>query len=178
MSRPDAIISLQLMSSSKSQPQQTWALKPQPLVRIGRSPDCEIVVQHPNVSRLHAELFWREDRWELINRGQYGTFLNGYRVESMAIEPGAQLFRLGECGPFLLFVLDPSDSDTSDVATMMVSMGPPPSIDAAARDRQVEDIASSDFFRSLKEKAGGLRHRRVAAGSTTAPTNPGASTCP
>ncbi len=167
MDLPDTSIWIQLKNSSSSGPQQTWVLKQQPVVRIGRSPDCEIVIQHPTVSRLHAELFWRGDHWELVNRGQFGTYVDGDRVESAAVRPGTELFRLGESGPFLAFLLDGAESETN--TTMMVSGPPLPSIDAAARDLQVEAIASSDFFRSLKEKASGLRRRPDPAASTLAP---------
>lgn len=162
---PEPVFVVQSHSSSISGPQQTWVLKPQPVVRIGRSSGCEIVIQHPMVSRLHAELFWRDDHWELVSRGRYGTYLDGDPVESIAVGPKANLFQFGEGGPYLQFVFELSDK-LETAGTMMPMMFALPAIDALARDEQVENIASSDFFRSLKEKASGLRRRPEPSGST------------
>lgn len=50
----------------------------------------------PTVSRRHASLRRRNDRWTVHDLGSSnGTWLNGMRVERAGIQPGDQL-RFGE----------------------------------------------------------------------------------
>lgn len=52
-------------------------------ITIGRSPDCDIVLDDRQVSRLHARVVWRTDRYELEDMGsKNGTHLNGRDVFS------------------------------------------------------------------------------------------------
>lgn len=52
-------------------------------VTIGRSPDCDIVLDDRQVSRLHARVVWRADHYELEDMGsKNGTHLNGRDVFS------------------------------------------------------------------------------------------------
>ncbi len=47
-------------------------------VRVGRDPACEISVNEPNVSRLHAEFTWESWTLSVSNRsGTNGIFVNG-----------------------------------------------------------------------------------------------------
>ncbi|MDH4079542.1 MAG: FHA domain-containing protein [Nitrospira sp.] len=53
---------------------------------IGRAPECDVVVDEPAVSRHHAEVRWRDGRWQLIDlRSRNGTFLNGMRVQEVPL---------------------------------------------------------------------------------------------
>jgi hypothetical protein len=48
---------------------------------IGRSPDCDLVISDPSVSRRHAQLRPRPQGWELLDLGSTnGTRLNGWRL--------------------------------------------------------------------------------------------------
>lgn len=52
-------------------------------ITIGRSPDCDIVLDDRQVSRLHARVVWRTDRYELEDMdSKNGTHLNGRDVFS------------------------------------------------------------------------------------------------
>ena len=54
-----------------------------PVVRVGRGRDCEIVVDHPRVSRLHALLELREGTYYLSDaKSSGGTFLNDRPVHA------------------------------------------------------------------------------------------------
>jgi hypothetical protein len=50
-------------------------------VTIGRSPDCDIVLDDRQVSRIHARVSWRGDHYEIEDLGsKNGTHLNGRDV--------------------------------------------------------------------------------------------------
>jgi hypothetical protein len=57
---------------------------------IGRSPDCDLVLSDPTVSRRHAQLRPRPQGWELVDLGSTnGTWLNGWRLGvAQALHPG------------------------------------------------------------------------------------------
>ncbi|MFI6679021.1 FHA domain-containing protein [Kribbella sp. NPDC050470] len=66
------------------------------LVLIGRAPDCDLILDHPEVSRHHAELLRMDElSYELRDLGSTnGTSVNGARVHSRLVGDGDQL-RLG-----------------------------------------------------------------------------------
>lgn len=48
---------------------------------IGRNPDCDIVLDDRQVSRVHARVLWRDDHYEIEDLGsKNGTHLNGRDV--------------------------------------------------------------------------------------------------
>jgi len=58
----------------------TWSLDRQTLT-IGRSPECGIVLEDRQVSRIHARITWREDHYEIEDlSSKNGTHLNGQDV--------------------------------------------------------------------------------------------------
>ncbi|MDQ3936971.1 MAG: FHA domain-containing protein [Actinomycetota bacterium] len=59
---------------------------------IGRSRDCDVTIDDPNVSRRHAELRNEDGRWIVTDLGSTnGVKLNGRRVEQAVLEPGDEL---------------------------------------------------------------------------------------
>lgn len=61
------------------------------VVRIGRAPDNDVILDDPRVSRHHAELRWHADlqRFLLIDMGSTGgTRVNGEPVQQCPLEPG------------------------------------------------------------------------------------------
>lgn len=54
--------------------------------RVGRGPDCALVLQEPWVSRDHAVLAWTGDGWELRDLGSH----NGTWVDGARLAPGAR----------------------------------------------------------------------------------------
>ena len=55
---------------------------------IGRSPTVGVVINDPNVSRQHAEV-WRTDQGVAIRDlgSTNGTFVNGHRIEAVSLSP-------------------------------------------------------------------------------------------
>ncbi|MBB5015697.1 GAF domain-containing protein [Rehaibacterium terrae] len=63
---------------------------------IGRAPGCDLHLEHPSVSRRHAELRCDSGGWRLRDLdSKNGSFLDGRRVEETAI-PGHAWLRFGD----------------------------------------------------------------------------------
>jgi hypothetical protein len=62
-------------------------------VSLGRSRQCEVVVDDPNVSRRHAEIRPRGGSWVLIDLGSTnGSSLNGRRIDNPEVlKPGDEI---------------------------------------------------------------------------------------
>lgn len=74
--------------------------------RLGRGPECDVVIQGAGVATVHAELSLREGIWWLTDLlGGEGTWVDGERVTgTAAVAPGSVL-RLGQA----ILVFDPRD---------------------------------------------------------------------
>lgn len=74
-------------------------------IRIGRQPDCDIVVADPVCSRLHGQVSAVPGGWTYSNTSQEGTFDDGRRVDTRTFEERLDL-RLGHpvAGPALSLV--------------------------------------------------------------------------
>jgi hypothetical protein len=56
---------------------------------IGRGSWCDLVIAGDTVSRRHAELFFREGGWVLVDQhSTNGTYINGARVHRTQLLPG------------------------------------------------------------------------------------------
>ena len=67
-----------------------------PIVRIGRARSCEVAIDHPQVSRIHALLEIRDGAWHLSDaKSAGGTFWDERPIhEPVELRSGANL-RLG-----------------------------------------------------------------------------------
>ncbi|QNP40136.1 FHA domain-containing protein [Lysobacter solisilvae (ex Woo and Kim 2020)] len=72
-------------------------LQPGMRLRIGRDPGCDLVIEHPSVSRAHAELSHDGSDWRLRDLGsKNGSFVDGIPVSDHPIRSDCWL-RLGDC---------------------------------------------------------------------------------
>jgi Protein of unknown function (DUF3662)/FHA domain len=59
---------------------------------LGRSRDCEITIEDPNVSRRHAEVRLEDGAWSITDLGSTnGIEVNGERVGTARLEPGDRI---------------------------------------------------------------------------------------
>lgn len=59
---------------------------------IGRSAQCELWLDEPNVSRIHARVVKRDGAWYIEdNNSTNGLFVNGQRVTSAPLRPGDKI---------------------------------------------------------------------------------------
>ena len=62
---------------------------------IGRDPRCDVVIEDPRLSRLHAEIICDGEAKIFEDReSQNGSYINGVRVTSQALFPG-DIIKLG-----------------------------------------------------------------------------------
>jgi Protein of unknown function (DUF3662)/FHA domain len=59
---------------------------------LGRSRDCEITIEDPNVSRRHAEIRLENGSWSIVDLGSTnGVEINGEKVDSARLEQGDRI---------------------------------------------------------------------------------------
>ena len=80
---------------------QSSVFQPGELVRIGRSPDNDVVVAEPTVSRQHAQLVWADGGWIYESAGHAATLLNGQPVTRLAVTQPVELVLGSAHGPVL-----------------------------------------------------------------------------
>lgn len=98
-----------LLEQQTNQPLQQWEFDRQPIIRIGRAQNNDIVLHgYFQVSRQHLELTLidpEEEQWQLISRGTNGTLVNNNFVTEAVLQHD-DLIRLAENGPVFKFELE------------------------------------------------------------------------
>ena len=71
----------------------------QPVIILGREPDCDFSVDDQTVSSQHARLSYHQQQWWLEDlRSTNGTFLNGKAVTAPVVITHGDELRLGHLG--------------------------------------------------------------------------------
>lgn len=83
---------LQLQSANGTMP--PVALSKSPL-RLGRAPANDVVLNHPSVVEMHAELQTGADGWLLVDRSGGATFVNAEPVTGQRLLRPGDILRLG-----------------------------------------------------------------------------------
>jgi len=108
------VVILTLLHPQNSAPLEEWRFDKESIVRIGRSPENNIVLTDNRVSRHHLELRLVEisasrvggsltsKAWRLINLGTNGTYLDGVLVTQAWLRNGS-VIQLAQEGPKLKF---------------------------------------------------------------------------
>ncbi len=79
---------------------QSWKFNDKSIIRIGRAKDNEVVLYSSVVSRLHVELQESNGKWEIINKGANGTYVDEQRISQVPVVDGV-IVRLAPSGPKL-----------------------------------------------------------------------------
>jgi pSer/pThr/pTyr-binding forkhead associated (FHA) protein len=75
---------------------------------LGRSNQCDIQFDDPQVSARHAEIVWERGEWWVQDlQSTNGTYLNGARIERAAL-PSPATLELARGGPVLVLTIAPS----------------------------------------------------------------------
>jgi len=86
------------------------------VIRIGRSTDNHVILYSAVVSRHHVELRRTDDRWEIVNLGANGTYLDGKRITQVPVEDGV-VIRLARSGPNVQIHLSAKAAESSRAMT-------------------------------------------------------------
>jgi hypothetical protein len=74
----------------------TRSLSPGKRLRIGRGDDCELMLTHPSISRLHAELVVSGNGWRLTDlSSKNGSYVDGAKIDNAVLESSCWL-RFGD----------------------------------------------------------------------------------
>jgi hypothetical protein len=77
---------------------------------VGRAADCDVRIEHPEVSRKHLIGSCDRGRWSLQDQSRNGMFANGTRLPSATVDDTLTV-SLGANGPTITFdVLSPGDT--------------------------------------------------------------------
>ena len=79
-------------------PVRSWTFYRQPIIRIGRCPDNDVVLYSSVVSRYHVELKSSHENWEIINLGRNGTYIDGKPITKVKVVNGL-IINLALIGP-------------------------------------------------------------------------------
>lgn|GEM_PF-1016584 len=79
-------------------PVRSWTFYRQPIIRIGRCPDNDVVLYSSVVSRYHVELKSSHENWEIINLGRNGTYIDGKPITKVKVVNGL-IINLALSGP-------------------------------------------------------------------------------
>jgi serine/threonine-protein kinase len=95
------LLTLTLLHPEKHTPLQQWQFENETVIRIGRSPDNQVILHDLLVSRLHLELrLGAGGKWVLVNKGTNGTFVDGTLMSQGLVSDGS-LIQLATGGPRL-----------------------------------------------------------------------------
>ena len=92
------MITLSLLHPLHKTPVQSWSFDQEPVVRIGRSTDNNVVLYSAVVSRHHVEIHRTDSGWAVKSIGTNGTYLEGRRIAEVTVEDGI-IIRLARSGP-------------------------------------------------------------------------------
>lgn len=99
---------------------ESYLVRQQDTIVIGRARECHVRVRDVQVSRHHCQLAWRGDNWQIDDLGSNnGTHVNGQPTKSCVLKSGDQI-RIGSTRLWLLAM-----SDADIVATAGSTTGDP-----------------------------------------------------
>ncbi len=103
----------------------------QEIVKIGRDAnDCQISFERnkfPMVSRLHAEILLRENKWYVVDKNStYGTFLNNQKITEPQILQVGSTIQLGADGPLLIVILLETGATIIPTPVVLAPLQPKP----------------------------------------------------
>jgi pSer/pThr/pTyr-binding forkhead associated (FHA) protein len=92
------VITLSLLHPLHKTPVQHWSFDQEPVIRVGRSSDNNVILYSAVVSRHHVEIHRTDHGWRVKSLGTNGTYLDGKRIDEIPVEDGI-IIRLARSGP-------------------------------------------------------------------------------
>ncbi len=94
------MVTIALLDAQGIQSLKIWEFDDLTSITIGRSPNQQVVIDHPLVSRLHAEISIKGQQLEITNHGANGIYVNGSLVPKTILTDGS-IVQLAPGGPQL-----------------------------------------------------------------------------
>lgn len=88
---------------------QNWTFDTEPVIRIGRSAENDVVLYSAVVSRRHVEIRRHGTNWEIVSLGANGTYIDGKQV-SKTLAVDGMIVRLASSGPKIQINIPPQES--------------------------------------------------------------------
>lgn len=104
------MITLSLLHPLHKTPVQHWSFDQEPVIRIGRSSDNNVILYSAVVSRHHVEIHRLDHGWRVKSLGTNGTYLEGRRFDEIPVEDGI-IIRLARSGPNIQIHTTPERRD-------------------------------------------------------------------
>jgi len=87
---------LKITVVDSSREYRTLELDPAKEYLLGRQAECDIVIKSNLASRVHAKIFFKGDKWNILdNNSTNGTVLNGKKITSAHIA-NYDVLRIGD----------------------------------------------------------------------------------
>jgi hypothetical protein len=155
-----AEVVVQLFDAALGRTMKTWRFVDRREITIGRLPSCDIEISDPYVSRLHAELCFRDNRWRLIARGQSGIVVQNRQITELVVESQVT-FQLGSIGPVLKFCVENVEAECGRTLSLDTEQIPIFALDEKKLNEEVGQITEGDYFQGLQSRVKSLRTRRA-----------------
>ncbi len=158
------MVVIEVIDQTSGRPVRSWTFADSYEISIGRSPDCDVEVSDPYVSRTHAQLVFSGNRWVLLSLGKNGVLIRNQMVKEHQMAP-AETIRLGVEGPTLRFRQSSSAEAEQPSANETISFSDD-AISAFSLDRQrvqqeVQQVMEGQYFQRLQQMAKELRRGAV-----------------
>lgn len=148
-----------LLDPSFGRTVQTWRFDAKAAISIGRAEDRDVAITDPYVSRMHAELQYKDSQWVLISHGRNGVIVKNQSITELPVRDEVT-FRLGPSGPTLRFQI----AGLKQESLRTLSFDTTPvflfRLDEDKIQREANEIAAGDYFQTLQQKAKELRTNR------------------
>ena len=158
---------IELLDDSLGHSVQTWEIDSAHSVQIGRSPDSDVSIRNPYVSRCHACIVPKETGWVLNGISSQGVIHEDQIIQSIDLYNDI-VIRLSRRGPLLRISIgsEQGESKTDDLIAMSTIAHedfavPLLFLDKDERDQEVAEIEKADYFSSLKGIAQQLRAEKI-----------------
>jgi len=157
---PPLEVVVQLLDAARGSPVKTWRFVGRASITIGRAGDQDVEISDPYVSRLHAEVAWREGKWMLISHGRNGVLVANRPITEFPVQADV-IFQLGSSGPTFRFRFAVEDDNSRHTLDSDLEPLPDFQLDASRLRAEVGEIEGGDYFRKLLDQAKTLRHKRT-----------------
>ena len=83
---------------------------------LGSSPEADIFISNPHVSKTHCLFHWEDDLLVVVDKSKNGTLINGHKIHFSTLSPGDLL----QVGRVHLLVFSEKNKDTNKIGKSLI----------------------------------------------------------